>query len=76
MIRVCLAKTDCPAGWLATATTCFKVIEEKKTWLEAVKACQATQKAQLAFDFNQDEVDFLGFTLPYLENYWIGVRNK
>ena len=69
-------RKDCPQGWLATKTSCFKAEDAKKTWIDAVADCQATPNAQLAFDFGLEEATFLGSKLPFFEEYWVGIRNR
>ena len=70
------AKKDCPDGWSPTADSCLKASSIAKTWIEAVKECQKTPNAQLAFDFSEQEKEYIRLKLPFGVNYFVGIRNR
>ena len=70
------AKSDCPAGWVATPNSCIKVSNDATNWWNAEVECAKTAGAHLASCLTAEEFTAIKWTTPYFTNVWIGLSDR
>ncbi|XP_068178270.1 CD209 antigen-like isoform X2 [Antennarius striatus] len=67
---------SCPSGWVMIERRCYFLSNERRSWQESRRSCQADGADLVVFNSLDEQVVFLDFLSGLAaQEFWIGLRN-